>query len=118
MRELKALIFMQLKDKLDFGFVKTKKTLIRKIVFTLLKFTVVAAVAYGLRFFLGMFMFYNSDTPQIMIVLATFLLGISCITCTVGLVKSLYYAEDNKVLITFPVQNNVIFISKLIVYYF
>ncbi|MBP5308033.1 MAG: hypothetical protein J6Z34_02740 [Clostridia bacterium] len=118
MRELKALVLMQLKDKLDFGFAKTKKTLIRKIVLTVLKFVVVAAAAFVLRYFLGIFMFYNSDTPKIMIVLVTFLLGISCITCTVGLVKSLYFAEDNKVLITMPAENNVIFLSKLIVYYF
>ncbi|MBQ9481763.1 MAG: hypothetical protein IJU84_06340 [Clostridia bacterium] len=117
MKELKALVLMQLKDKLDLGFVKTKKTLIRKIVFTLLKFIIVAAVAFVARYLLGLFMFYNSDTPQIMIVLATFLIGVSFITCTVGLVKSLYFADDNKVLITLPVENNIIFLSKLAVYY-
>ena len=57
MKELKALVLMQLKDKLDLGFVKTKKTLIRKIVFTLLKFIIVAAVAFVARYLLGLFMF-------------------------------------------------------------
>ena len=57
MKELKALVLMQLKDKLDLGFVKTKKTLIRKIVFTLLKFVIVAAVAFVARYLLGLFMF-------------------------------------------------------------
>ena len=117
-KALRALVMMQLKDKLDLGFVKSKKTLIRKIVFTLLKFAAVALAAFLARMVLGIFMFYKSDTPQILIVVATFLIGISCITCTGGLVKSLYFADDNKVLITMPVQNNLIFISKLIVYYF
>ena len=117
-KALRALVMMQLKDKLDLGFVKSKKSLIRKIVFTLLKFVAVAVAAFFARMILGVFMFYKSDTPQILIVVATFLIGISCITCTGGLVKSLYFAEDNKVLITMPVPNNLIFISKLIVYYF
>ncbi len=118
MKHLKALVLMQLQDKLDFSFLNTRKTLIRKIVFTLLKFVGVGAAAFLIRYLLGFIIFQNSDTPQIMIVVLTFLLGISVITCTVGLVKSLYFADDNRVLITFPVGNNIIFISKLIVYYF
>ena len=118
MKHLKALVLMQLQDKVDFSFLNTRKTLIRKIVFTLLKFVGVGAAAFLIRYLLGFIIFQNSDTPQIMIVVLTFLLGISVITCTVGLVKSLYFADDNRVLITFPVGNNIIFISKLIVYYF
>lgn len=118
MKYLKTLVLMQLKDKIDLSFTKTKKTLIRKVVFTLLKFVGIMAGTYIVRLLLNMIIFHNSDTPQIMIVLLTFLLGISVITCTVGLVKSLYYADDNRVLITFPVGNNTIFASKMLVYYF
>ena len=119
MKHLKALVLMQLKDKLDLGFVKSKKLLIRKIVFTLVKFAAVAGVALLVRWLLGMLMnFAASETPRLMVVLVTFLLGISCITCTVELVRSLYFADDNRVLITYPVPGNLIFVSKLVVCYF
>lgn len=118
MSHLKALVMMQLRDKLDMSFVKSRKLLIRKIVFTVLRFAIVAAAAYIVRMLLGLLMFSNSDTPQLMIVVVTFLIGISCITCMIELVKSLYFADDNRVLITFPVGGNVIFVSKIIVCYF
>ena len=118
MKYLKTLVLMQLKDKLDLSFVKSTKTLIQKIVFTLLKFLVVGAIAYVLCLLLTTMLIDRSDVDKLMVVIATFLLVASLLTCTVGLVKSLYFAADNKVLITLPVKNNVIFISKLIVSYF
>lgn len=117
MERLKALVLMQLKDKLDFGFVKTKKTLIRKIVFTLLKFLIVVAACYVVNLLLTLFIFNASDEPKIMVFVLALLLVISLISCTIGLVRALYFADDNKVLITFPVSANVIFISKIIVFY-
>lgn len=118
MKHLKALVLMQLKDKLDLSFLRAKKTLIRKIVFTLLKFIAVGAITYLFAFLLSLIGLFNkSDTARIMVVLTTFILGISLLSCTVGLVKSLYFADDNRVLITFPVGTNEIFISKLVVYY-
>ena len=118
MKYLKTLVLMQLKDKIDLSFVKSTKTLIQKIVFTLLKFLVVGAIAYVLCLLLTTMLIDRSDVDKLMVVIATFLILTSIITCTVGLVKSLYFAADNKVLITLPVKNNVIFISKLIVSYF
>lgn len=118
MKYLKTLVLMQLKDKLDLSFVKSTKTLIQKIVLTLAKFLVVGAVAYVLCLLLTTMLIDRADVDKLMVVIATFLILTSIITCTVGLVKSLYFAGDNKVLITFPVKNNVIFVSKLIVAYF
>ncbi len=114
---LKALVLMQLKDKLDFSFTKSKKLFIRKIVFEILKFAAVAAISYLLCYVLTLLVLDKSDVPQMIVIVLTLLLGISIISCTIGLVKSLYFADDNKVLITFPVKNNVIFLSKLIVFY-
>ena len=50
MSHLKALVMMQLKDKLDFDFLASKRTVISKIVFTVLKFLAVTAAAYSGRF--------------------------------------------------------------------
>ena len=45
------------------------------------------------------------------------MLILNVISITFGLMKSLYYAEDNKVLATLPVNSNGLFYSKLVVYY-
>ena len=62
--------------------------------------------------------FYYSESPRIMILIVTFSLVLSLVSCTKDLMLNLYFSEDNKVLITFPVNSNVIFLSKLIVFYF
>ncbi len=118
MKHLYALVMMQLKDKLDFGFVKSKRKLVSKIVFTLLKFVIVAAVAYLLFYALSLLLFGNMRLPSTVLI---FIYGVifvmSLFSCTAGLMKTLYFADDNKVLITLPVNTNVLFLSRLIVYF-
>lgn len=117
MKHLYALVMMQLKDKLDFKFLKDKKKLISKIVFTLLKFLIVGAVALVLFKVLPMLIFFNGIPQQLMIFIFGIIFVLSVLSCTVGLMKTLYFADDNKVLVTFPVNANVLFASRLIVYY-
>ena len=117
MKHLYALVMMQLKDKLDFSFLKTKQKLISKIVFTILKFIIVAAVAYGIFTVLNLLFFNYGIKKELMVFIFAVIFFLSLISCTVGLMKNLYFADDNKVLITFPVNANLIFISRLIVYY-
>ncbi len=114
---LKPLVMMQLKDKIDFSFARTKKTLIRKIIFTILRFAVVLLATWVVSMLLDLFVFDASDFPNVLTLVLTFLFAASLLTCTIGLVKSLYYADDNKVLITLPADNGLIFLSKIIVYY-
>lgn len=118
MLKLKNLISMQLKDKLDLSFIKDKKQLLRSIVFTILKFVIIVVIAnviLSLCSFVGLF--FNSEFPQIMILILTVSLVLSLISCTVELMKNLYFSEDNKVLITLPIDANKIFISKIVVFY-
>lgn len=117
MKHLYALVMMQLKDKLDFKFLKDKKKLISKIVFTLLKFLIVGAVALVLFKVLPLLIFFNGIPQQLMIFIFGIIFVLSVLSCTVGLMKTLYFADDNKVLVTFPVNANVLFASRLIVYY-
>lgn len=118
MKHLYALVMMQLKDKLDLSFVKTRRTLIAKIVLTLLKFLIVGAIAFGLFKVLSLLIFTNMKTPSYVLI---FVYGViflmSLFSCTAGLMKTLYFADDNKVLITLPVNANVLFLSRLIVYF-
>ena len=83
-----------------------------------LKFAIITAITYVVLYlcqYIGIF--YYSESPRIMILVVTFSLFLSLITCTKDLMLNLYFAEDNKVLITFPVNSNVLFLSKLIVFY-
>ncbi|MFA5443321.1 MAG: hypothetical protein WC286_05600 [Bacilli bacterium] len=120
MNDIKTLVIMQLKDKLDFGFIKDKGLTIRKIVFFVLRFIIVAAIAYAL-FFVSSFLriFHNSPfiPTSIMTMMMSIILVISTLACTTELIKSLYMAEDNQVLVTYPISANRIFLSKIIVFY-
>ena len=121
MSHLKALVMMQLKDKLDFDFLASKRTVISKIVFTVLKFLAVTAAAYlifmlGLR--IGLFSLSGGVVPTyVMVFVFGLIFLLSLLSATVGLMHSLYFADDNKVLITLPVNTSLLVLSKLIVFY-
>ncbi|HOC80721.1 MAG TPA: hypothetical protein PKK21_02450 [Bacilli bacterium] len=120
MNDIKTLVIMQLKDKLDLGFIKDKAQLIRKIVFFILRFIIVAGIAYAL-FYVSSFLriFHNSPfiPTSIMTMLLSIILIISTLACATDLIKALYMAEDNQVLVTYPISANRIFLSKIIVFY-
>ncbi len=117
MKHLYALVMMQLKDKLDFSFTASTQKLISKIVFTLLKFIAVAAVTYLLFSVLPLLVFTGGVPKELMVFIFGVIFFLSVLSCTIGLMKNLYFADDNKVLITFPVNANLIFLSRLIVFY-
>lgn len=117
-KQLKTLVLMQLKNKLDINVFKHKKDFLRSLLFVALKFIVVTGVIFFILYlssFIGLF--YNSDFPKVMVIVLTLTLILSLISSTLELMKNLYFSDDNKVLITFPVDANKIFISKLIVFY-
>lgn len=118
MNHLKTLVAMQLKDKIDLSWLKNKKTILRNTILFLLKFIIIVAVTFLILSLCVKFgIFYASESPRVMILVLTFSLALSVISCTSALMKNLYFAEDNRVLITLPVNANKIFISKLIVFY-
>lgn len=116
--KLLTLVLMQVKNKLDISSVKNTKELLRTILFTVLKLGVVTAIIYLILYlssYIGLF--YNSDFPRVVVIVLTISLVLSLISSTVELMKTLYFSDDNKVLITFPVDGNKIFVSKIIVFY-
>lgn len=113
-----TLVKMQLKDKFDFKWAKSVKGIIRTIILTLLKFIIVGAISFVILYlldFLGVYSAWN--TYQTVIVVLSLSLLLSLISCTIGLTNTLYFSDDNKVLITLPVSANKLFVSKIIVYY-
>lgn len=118
--KLKTLCEMQLKNKLDVAYLKNRKATIFKIVFGLVKFVCITAVIYFGLYILSYLRLVSllPGIPQnFYVVLISLSLLLSIIVCTFGLVKSLYFAKDNSLLLTMPVKRNQIFLSKLIVYF-
>lgn len=119
-KSLNALVMMQLKDKIDLSFIHSKKQLISKIILSVLSIIAVTAVIYLLFMIskmLNIFSLVDMVPVSVVVVVFTIMQILSIITCTYSLMKNLYFAKDNQVLLTFPVTTNQIFISKLIVFY-
>lgn len=120
MTHLKPLVMMQLKDKLDFSYLKSKGKTIAKIIFTILGFAAIAGVCY-LLFYLSSALCLFDILPivpsTVIVVVYTIMFLMSCLSCSFGLMKTLYTSSDNQVLLTLPVKSNMVFVSKLIVFY-
>ena len=119
MKNFWPLILIQLKDKLDLSWTKKKKSLIQKIVFSVLKFILVGGAVFGLLYLLSYLMFiYKSEIVNTYILFFSLMTVLNIFSVSFGLMKSLYYADDNKVLVTLPVSSSKLFFSKIIVYLF
>lgn len=119
-KSLKPLVMMQLKDKIDLSFLKSKKQTISKIILSICAFAVITAVIYGLLYvakMLKIFHLVDIIPVSVIVVVFTIMQVLALISCTYGLMKNLYFAKDNQVLLTLPVTNNQVFVSKIIVFY-
>ena len=120
MNKFNALVMMQLKDKVDFSFTKSKKATIFKVVLGILKFAIITAVFY-FAFFILEYLRLVSLLPGIpqnffnALFIIMFLLSV--IVCTFKLMNNLYFTKDNPLLLTLPTDRTSIFTSKIIVYY-
>lgn len=116
-KSLRPLVMMQLKDKLELN-VKSKKKLMFKTVYTILRFAVVTILInllFNLVVMFGIFSYIKTLNFRAFLVLMTVILMLSFIACVVSTTNTLYFSKDNLVLITMPVKNSTIFTSKLIV---
>lgn len=118
--KLNALVMMQLKDKIDMSFLSSTKKTISKIVLSIVALAVVTAVIYVLFLLakmLNIFSLVGIIPTSVVVVIFTVMMILSILTCTYSLMKNLYFAKDNQVLLTLPVSTNALFASKIIVYY-
>ena len=117
---IRPLVMMQLKDKIDLSYLKSKKTAIQKITLSVLAFVLITAVIFLLFYFsklLRVFHLANIVPISVIVVVFTIMETLALISCTFGLMKNLYFSKDNPVLLTLPVTTNQVFLSKLIVYF-
>lgn len=119
--KLRPLVAMQLKDKLDFSFFRSKREAILKIAVEIVKFVAVTAVFYALFLvckLLAVFRPAGVIPDTVVNVIFVIIQLLSLITCTTGLVNALYMTADNKVLLTLPTSATITYSSKLLVYFF
>ncbi len=119
-RFLVPLIMMQLKDKIDFSFLKNKKKTFFKIIWSIIGFVAITAIIYLLFTLIvnfGLFSFMKTFNFRAFLILMTVLIMFSLLSCTMNVTKTLYFAKDNPVLLTMPVKSSTIFTSKIIVCY-
>ena len=117
---LKTLTMMQLKEKMDFSYLRSFKATLFHYIFFIIEFAAITAVCYFLFYFAGLLSLFSrsGDTPNsVMALIFIFMMALSVVFATFGLVKSLYMSRDNLVLLTFPATPSLVFLSKLLVYY-
>lgn len=117
---LSTLVKMQLKEKMDLSYMRSTRKLIFKLCYLVIEFAAItAAIAVAFYFvqLLGLFSLVRDIPVSVISIIFSLMLGLSLVTDTVGLMKSLYFAKDNSVLLTFPATPSLVFFSKLATYY-
>lgn len=117
-KTLSPLVLMQLKDKLDLSFLKSKKKTLFKIIYSILLFVGLTAIIwfiFNLIVNLSLFSLLKILNFRAFLVLMTVLMILSFLSCLTNITKTLYFSKDNSVLLTMPVTTNQLFTSKLIV---
>ena len=119
-RSLGVLIRMQLKNLIDLSFLRSKRALILKAGLALVMFAAVTAaffVVFYISVLLSLFSFSGGLPVTVITVLLTLLQLMSIWSCMTGLARTLYGGGDNVILLVLPVPQNLVFLSKLAVYY-
>lgn len=118
LKQLKTLVMLQIKDKIDLSFLKSKRKTLFKTIYSILLFAGITAIIYllfSLVVSFGIFSFYKTFNFRAFLVLMTVLLVLAFFSCLINVTKTLYFSKDNPVLMTMPASNSVIFSSKLVV---
>ncbi len=117
-RAFKVLVKMLLANSLSLDLKRNKKKAIIKLLLSVLAFAVIAALSYAffyicIRFnIFSLLAFVPMDVPSIVV---TILLLFSFFSSLGRVTEDLYFANDNKVLLTFPTNGNTLFLSRLAV---
>lgn len=118
---LGTLVMIQLKDKLNMSFKADKKGTLTKIMLKVILFIIVTVVIFVIFTLLDKLVIFGSTSKSFPFPVFSFLFSamilLSIITCIASLTKSLYFSRDNLTLLSYPVKSDVVFLSKLIVYY-
>ncbi len=120
LQNLVTLTKMQSKQKVSKDVVETTKQKILGSTSTILKFMIITALTYVVLYvFVVLRIFSLTFSPPIELLSTVFIVMqiLAAISCTRGLLTSLYFSGDNQILLTLPVKSNQVFLSKMVIYY-
>ena len=120
MSKFRTAFLMQLKEKVDYSFLKSKKETLIKVVFALLGFGAITVGAYAVLYiceFLNIFSPVGHIPLGVIAIVFFVMFVLSTINCTIGLSRALYFSPDTQMLITLPITPNQLFLSKMLVYF-
>ncbi|MBU1145173.1 MAG: hypothetical protein KJ971_04890 [Firmicutes bacterium] len=106
---------MQLSNKINFKFIHNKR-FIAKVALSLLMIIIVTIVM-ALALYVIKGILYIPVNVYFVIFILFFTQVLSIIATTNGLIVDLYISKDNQILLSFPVKNDEVFVSKLMVFY-
>ena len=118
--QLRTLIAMQLREKMDLSFLRSKRKTLFRTIYLLIELagiTAAVTVVFSMVKLFGIFSLVHALPVSVIALSFGIMLVFSVIADTMGLMKSLYLSRDNMVLLTFPTTPSLIFLSKLAVYY-
>ena len=115
-RRIKLLTLLQLSDRIKFKKSANTKAAAAKIGILLFTLIVITAICTGLVWlFCDLLSIPKSNA---LITFIIFLLQImSVISCTSGLLRTLYLGKDNAILLSYPAHHVEVFLSKILVFY-
>lgn len=119
-KSLSTLVKMQLREKLDLGFMGSPRGLIFKLVWMLIEFVAITAlitVAFYFVKLLGFFSLVHDIPVSVISILFSVMLAFSLISNVIKLTRALYFSRDNTLLLTFPATPSLVFFSKLMTFY-
>ncbi len=112
---LLILTMMQLSNKINLKFIHHKR-FFAKIAISLLVFILIS-IFMALALYVVDAVLYIPVNVYFLIFILLFTQTLSIISTTNGLIIDLYISKDNQILLSFPVKNDEVFVSKLMVYY-
>ena len=118
-KAFKTLVAMQLKERLSFSFKADKKGALTKLILLGVMFAAITVVIYFVIYILGTIGVLGTGgipVPMFNIILYMIMI-LNVLSCIHRMTKSLYFSKDNQILLTYPVNNGVIFLSKMAVFY-
>lgn len=112
---LKILTLLQLSNKINLRFLKNRR-FAASVALGALVIVLLSGVLAGLLYLVKNVLYIPVDVYFVIFVLLLTQL-VSILSSTNGLIVDLYSSKDNQILLSFPVKNDEVFISKLMTYF-
>lgn len=115
-----TLVKMLLQDKLKFSLKANKKETIIKLVSLLIGFILLTAVSYVFYMvaeLLNIFSVLKYVPLTVPSIISSILFILGFLSVILGLNRTLFYSQDNRLMITYPCNGNTIFLARMFVYF-